>query len=63
MPFLFVCNYTLIMIGAPAEIALDIGTAAIGATVLVSGFMRQFITKANVFKDAHSYGLGNESVT
>ena len=48
MPFIFVFNPTLILMGPVGEILLNVGTAFIGAVVLASGTMGQLIRKCNV---------------
>jgi len=50
MPFIFVLNNTLIMIGSPSAILLDLSTATVGAIILVSGTMSQLVTKCKIYE-------------
>jgi TRAP transporter 4TM/12TM fusion protein len=50
MPFLFVYNSTFLLIGLPRDIILNVGTAVLGAIILVSGTMGQLISRCNVFE-------------
>jgi TRAP transporter 4TM/12TM fusion protein len=50
MPFIFLFDPTLIMIGAPIKIALNVAAACLGTVILVGGTTGQFITKCNIFE-------------
>ncbi len=48
VPFFFVISPTLIGIGAPADIAIDLGTAILGVVLLSTGFFGSNIGRLNV---------------
>ena len=50
MPFLFVYDSTFLLIGPPPEIILNVGTAVIGAIILVSGTMGQLLTRCTILE-------------
>ena len=50
MPFVFIFDPSLILIGTPGQILLSVGTAIIGAIVLVSGTMGYFVTRCHIIE-------------
>lgn len=50
VPFLVVFDSTFIFVGAPLAILLNVSTAVIGAIILVSGTMKQLLTKCRIYE-------------